>query len=265
MPRSESEKGIGTEQTEEHIGGLELAAQALQGIKSVVELSVGKRRIHAASNEPGFSCHSQPNHGQPIFKTGVGRAALERLGADGCDQHLVKRQPADGGTGDRDMATMRRIKCAPKEGDAHRASYRDGCSLGPLRCLPLTLLSAPIWGTGRKPWPPQADRSAGLGRVAAALLPSLYEVPEPVGFRDQPAFLNAVLALETKLEPVALLHALLGHREGTGPRSHSECPQRPPHTGSRSTPGRRYRYCRRGADTAPPRLGATPLCPGAAG
>ena len=43
-----------------------------------------------------------------------------------------ERQPADGVTGDRDMATMRRIKCAPKEGDTHRASYRDGCILGPL-------------------------------------------------------------------------------------------------------------------------------------
>jgi 2-amino-4-hydroxy-6-hydroxymethyldihydropteridine diphosphokinase len=50
------------------------------------------------------------------------------------------------------------------------------------------------------------DRLGRLGRVVARS--SLYET-EPVGFRDQPAFLNAVLALETKLEPLPLLRALL--------------------------------------------------------
>jgi 2-amino-4-hydroxy-6-hydroxymethyldihydropteridine diphosphokinase len=50
------------------------------------------------------------------------------------------------------------------------------------------------------------DRLGRLGRVQACS--SLYET-EPVGFHDQPAFLNAVLALETKLEPLPLLHALV--------------------------------------------------------
>jgi 2-amino-4-hydroxy-6-hydroxymethyldihydropteridine diphosphokinase len=50
------------------------------------------------------------------------------------------------------------------------------------------------------------DRLERLGRVEACS--SLYET-EPVGFHDQPAFLNAVLALETELEPLPLLHALL--------------------------------------------------------
>jgi 2-amino-4-hydroxy-6-hydroxymethyldihydropteridine diphosphokinase len=45
-----------------------------------------------------------------------------------------------------------------------------------------------------------------LGRVVARS--SLYET-EPVGYRDQPAFLNAVVALETKMEPLPLLRALL--------------------------------------------------------
>ncbi len=45
-----------------------------------------------------------------------------------------------------------------------------------------------------------------LGRVVARS--SLYET-EPVGYRDQPAFLNAVIALETELEPLPLLRALL--------------------------------------------------------
>ncbi len=41
MPRLDGQEGIGAEQTEERIGELELAAQALQSIKSVVGLSVG--------------------------------------------------------------------------------------------------------------------------------------------------------------------------------------------------------------------------------
>jgi 2-amino-4-hydroxy-6-hydroxymethyldihydropteridine diphosphokinase len=51
------------------------------------------------------------------------------------------------------------------------------------------------------------DRLGSLGRVTAKS--SLYET-EPVGFHDQPNFLNAVVALETNLTPVPLLRALLG-------------------------------------------------------
>jgi 2-amino-4-hydroxy-6-hydroxymethyldihydropteridine diphosphokinase len=45
-----------------------------------------------------------------------------------------------------------------------------------------------------------------LGRIEACS--SLYET-EPVGFHEQPAFLNAVVALGTELDPVSLLHELL--------------------------------------------------------
>jgi 2-amino-4-hydroxy-6-hydroxymethyldihydropteridine diphosphokinase len=61
-------------------------------------------------------------------------------------------------------------------------------------------------------------RLGSLGRVAARS--SLYET-EPTGYHEQPAFLNAVLALETELEPLALLHALLAiERELGRDRSH---------------------------------------------
>jgi len=53
----------------------------------------------------------------------------------------------------------------------------------------------------------QAVRRLGTyGRVVA--VSSLYET-EPVGYRDQPWFLNAVVALETTLGPRELLAALL--------------------------------------------------------
>lgn len=44
---------------------------------------------------------------------------------------------------------------------------------------------------------------------------SLYET-EPVGFLDQPRFLNAVCTGMTELEPVALLHAVLGVEASLG-------------------------------------------------
>lgn len=49
-------------------------------------------------------------------------------------------------------------------------------------------------------------RLGRLGRVVARS--SLYET-DPVGYLDQPAFLNAVVALDTQFEPLALLRGLL--------------------------------------------------------
>jgi len=51
-----------------------------------------------------------------------------------------------------------------------------------------------------------ADRLVGLGRITA--WSSLYST-EPVGFTEQPRFVNAVVALETELEPGVLLNKLL--------------------------------------------------------
>jgi 2-amino-4-hydroxy-6-hydroxymethyldihydropteridine diphosphokinase len=50
------------------------------------------------------------------------------------------------------------------------------------------------------------QRIRTLGRVSG--VSRLYET-EPVGYLEQPRFLNAVLALETVLTPANLLHALL--------------------------------------------------------
>ncbi len=51
-----------------------------------------------------------------------------------------------------------------------------------------------------------AARLESVGRVAARS--SLYST-EPVGFADQPRFLNAAIALKTELTPLELLGALL--------------------------------------------------------
>jgi 2-amino-4-hydroxy-6-hydroxymethyldihydropteridine diphosphokinase len=67
---------------------------------------------------------------------------------------------------------------------------------------------------------------SGLGRVVA--LSSLYET-EPVGYHDQPAFLNAVVTLETQLEPVPLLRGLLAIERQQG-RDRSRAPLKGPRT-----------------------------------
>ncbi len=60
--------------------------------------------------------------------------------------------------------------------------------------------------------PPDATLAAALQRIASlgaiTARSSLYSTA-PVGFTDQPRFLNAVITLETGLPPRQLLHALL--------------------------------------------------------
>ena len=63
------------------------------------------------------------------------------------------------------------------------------------------------------------DRLGRLGTVTARS--SFYET-EPVGFQDQPPFLNAVVAVETDLEPFDLLCGMLAmEREFGRDRNHS--------------------------------------------
>jgi 2-amino-4-hydroxy-6-hydroxymethyldihydropteridine diphosphokinase len=61
-------------------------------------------------------------------------------------------------------------------------------------------------GTRQETLSAAINRMGRLGHLAARS--SLYET-EPVGYRDQPTFLNAVVALETQLEPLPLLRGLL--------------------------------------------------------
>jgi 2-amino-4-hydroxy-6-hydroxymethyldihydropteridine diphosphokinase len=56
-------------------------------------------------------------------------------------------------------------------------------------------------------------RIGGLGEVRAV---SSFFDTEPVGFLEQPRFLNGALLLETELEPVALMRGLLSIERGMG-------------------------------------------------
>jgi 2-amino-4-hydroxy-6-hydroxymethyldihydropteridine diphosphokinase len=57
------------------------------------------------------------------------------------------------------------------------------------------------------------QRLETLGRIVA--VSSLYET-EPVGYLEQPSFLNAVIALDTALAPADLMNGLLGIERDLG-------------------------------------------------
>jgi 2-amino-4-hydroxy-6-hydroxymethyldihydropteridine diphosphokinase len=67
------------------------------------------------------------------------------------------------------------------------------------------------------------DREANLreavrriGELGEVRVVSSFYDTEPVGFLEQPRFLNGALLLETELEPVALLRGLLGVERAMG-------------------------------------------------
>jgi 2-amino-4-hydroxy-6-hydroxymethyldihydropteridine diphosphokinase len=81
------------------------------------------------------------------------------------------------------------------------------------------------WGDRAATLREAVRRVAGLGELRGV---SSFRETEPVGFTDQPMFLNGALLLATELAPVELMRALLGieremgrHRAGVrtkGPR-----------------------------------------------
>ncbi|MGC2639300.1 MAG: 2-amino-4-hydroxy-6-hydroxymethyldihydropteridine diphosphokinase [Acidobacteriaceae bacterium] len=68
------------------------------------------------------------------------------------------------------------------------------------------------------------DDLGGEGRLVARS--SLWRT-EPVGYADQPAFVNAVVRLETELEPEALLERLLGIERSYGRDRGRDVPKGP--------------------------------------
>lgn len=63
--------------------------------------------------------------------------------------------------------------------------------------------------------------TACLGRLGRVVARSSVFETDPVGYHEQPAFLNAVVALETELEPLPLLRGLLAIERELG-RDRSE-------------------------------------------
>jgi 2-amino-4-hydroxy-6-hydroxymethyldihydropteridine diphosphokinase len=78
--------------------------------------------------------------------------------------------------------------------------------------------------------PPEANlrealtRLTALGHITAV---SAFHTTEPVGYLNQPSFLNAATLLETNLDPTNLLHQLLAIEHAMG-RDRSNAPPKGP-------------------------------------
>jgi 2-amino-4-hydroxy-6-hydroxymethyldihydropteridine diphosphokinase len=78
--------------------------------------------------------------------------------------------------------------------------------------------------------PPEANlreaihRLASVGHITAV---STFHATDPVGYTDQPRFLNAAALLETNLSPLDLLHHLLAIEQAMG-RDRSTAPPKGP-------------------------------------
>jgi 2-amino-4-hydroxy-6-hydroxymethyldihydropteridine diphosphokinase len=70
---------------------------------------------------------------------------------------------------------------------------------------------------------------AGLKRLGEVKAVSSFYETDPVGYTDQPKFLNAAALLETELEPLPLLHALIEIERAAG-RDRSIAPPKGPRT-----------------------------------
>lgn len=68
------------------------------------------------------------------------------------------------------------------------------------------------------------ERLSSLGRVTAR---SSFYSTAPVGFEDQPRFVNAVIALETEQSPYDLLHGLLAIEQAFGRNRTASLPNGP--------------------------------------
>jgi 2-amino-4-hydroxy-6-hydroxymethyldihydropteridine diphosphokinase len=68
------------------------------------------------------------------------------------------------------------------------------------------------------------SRLAALGHITAV---STFHATDPVGYLDQPRFLNAAALLETSLTPLDLLHTLLAIEHAMG-RDRSSAPPKGP-------------------------------------
>jgi len=70
------------------------------------------------------------------------------------------------------------------------------------------------------------SRMMSLGRVKAV---SSFHTTAPVGYLDQPEFVNAAALLETTLSPLELLHGLLAIEHAMG-RDRASVPEKGPRT-----------------------------------
>lgn len=227
-PVADAEEGVGAEDTEELVAGLELMAELGEGVNGVVGGAVGAGRIDERNFDAGLAGEGEPGHGDAVIE---GRGVvmwLERLGGDGRDQDAVEREPLAGEPREGDMAAMGRVEGSAKQGDAHGATIVGHLGLGArMRYRVYVGLGSNIASAAGGP--AETVRVAvhaldAVGKVTA--VSSLYRTA-PVGYRDQPEFINAVACVETQWTPEEMMHELLALEHSFGRDRKSSVPKGP--------------------------------------
>jgi len=138
-------------------------------------------------------------------------------------------QAFDGSHGDADVSRVGRIEAAAVEGDAHRSMLNGGAAHNdhvPTAAIGLGANLPSKAGAPAQTLAAAIDRLSAYGRLTARS--ALYRTA-PVGYTDQPAFVNAAVLLETELAPRPLLEALLGIERSFG-RDRAAGPPKGPRT-----------------------------------
>jgi hypothetical protein len=122
-PLRELEEGIGADEDEEGVVGLEGGAEAFEGVDGVVRGVVGQGRFEVGGEavQGGWSLGAEElNHGEAVGIGGDGAVGLERLMAGGDEEDAVEREGLRCGAGDGEMAAVGRVEAAAEVADTHR-------------------------------------------------------------------------------------------------------------------------------------------------
>jgi 2-amino-4-hydroxy-6-hydroxymethyldihydropteridine diphosphokinase len=222
---------IGAHQTEELVIDRQSLTQVLERVVGVVVAAIHARRVDGAGGERRMTGAGKLHHHHPVLIGGLRLVPLQRLAPDRGHKDAIEMQALHRGYGDADVSRVRRVEAAAEEGDAHRLMLTEGTYSPHNEDVPTAAigLGANLPSTVGAPAETIAaaiDRLAECGRVTAL---SGYYRTAPVGYTDQPAFVNAAVLLETELAPLPLLNGLLAIERSFG-RDRAAGPPKGPRT-----------------------------------
>lgn len=214
VPPRQTQERIGANKAKELIFGFEGLLQKVNRVEGVVGAMVLPWRVDHRQREIWMASDRKLHHGNAVLETGDGRIMLEGLIANGREEHAVEAQFVHRCLSDGEVSPMGRVKGTAEESDAHQ----DDRKLFVRQSLTMTSVETHTAYVGlgsNRPshagTPAETLEAAiraleNIGKVASRS--SLYETA-PVGFAEQPTFVNAVAALEVSESPESLLEKLL--------------------------------------------------------
>jgi 2-amino-4-hydroxy-6-hydroxymethyldihydropteridine diphosphokinase len=230
MPLPQSLERVGADQAEELVIR-KAVAEFQKRVVGVVEPAIRAGRVNAAGGERRTMRAGQLHHGEAVRIWRWYLLVLERLAAGRGHQDAIEMQALGSGHRDADVPQMRRIEAAAEERKAHRLMLiQDPCGPDneqvPIAAIGLGANLPSTIGEPAKTVEAAIERLAQYGRVASRS--ALYWTA-PVGYVDQPEFVNAALLLETELAPRGLLDGLLALERSFG-RDRAASPAKGPRT-----------------------------------